>query len=137
MPALADFHDGLQAFDAGDYETALAEWRPAAAAGDADAQLALAGMYRQGVGVRQDWRRAIDYYLAAARQGHVSGQLNLGDLFVTGQGVPRDLVRGYAWLLLAARQEHAWAIERLAQVRNEMNEGQIAEAERLAASLVN
>jgi TPR repeat protein len=136
-PARADFHDGLQAYDAGDYETALEEWRPAAVAGDADAQMALASMYRQGIGVRQNWQRAVNYYRAAALQGHVSGQLNLGDLFATGQGVPRDLVRAYAWLSLAAEQKHSWAIDRLADVKTTMSTGEIAAAERLAAGLLN
>ena len=40
----ADFIDGLEAYDGGDYETVLAEWRPLAEAGDPEAQVALAGL---------------------------------------------------------------------------------------------
>ena len=34
----ADFATGQEAYDTGDYETTLAEWRPLAEAGDADGQ---------------------------------------------------------------------------------------------------
>lgn len=136
LPARADFSEGLEAFDAGDYAAALEEWRPLAAAGDGDAQLALAGMYRLGVGVPRNSARAADLYRAAALQGHVSGQLNLGDFYATGTGVKRDLVRAHAWLSLAARRHHAWAIGRLAEVAAAMTAQEIAEAERLANQLV-
>ena len=49
--ARADFADGLAAYDAGDYETAHEEWEPLAAAGDANALTALAGLYSDGNGV--------------------------------------------------------------------------------------
>ena len=50
----ADFIDGLAAYDGGDYETVLAEWRPLAEAGDPEAQVALAGLYLTGTGVAAD-----------------------------------------------------------------------------------
>jgi len=40
----ADMADGLAAFDAGDYATAFEEWRALARAGEAEAQVALAGV---------------------------------------------------------------------------------------------
>ena len=135
-PVQADFQDGLEAFDAGDYETVLEEWLPLAKAGNVDAQIALAGMYRQGVGVKQDLGRAIELYRAAALQGHVSGQLNLGDFYASGTGLKRDLVYAHAWLSLAARQNHTWAVDRLAQVAALMTANEIADAERLAKTLL-
>lgn len=135
-PAAADFKDGLQAFDAGDYATVLEEWLPLAKAGNVDAQVSLAGMYRLGVGVGKDLARAAELYRAAARQGHVSGQLNLGDLYAAGTGIVRDLVHAHAWLSLAARQDHTWAIERLAQVAASMSATEIAKANRLAGNLI-
>src|SRR3546814_8317016 len=40
-PALADVKDGVDAWQAGNYQAAVAEWRPLAIAGDADAQFTL------------------------------------------------------------------------------------------------
>ena len=37
----ADYYKGVAAYDAGDYATALAEWKPLAEQGDADAQYIL------------------------------------------------------------------------------------------------
>ena len=44
FPAWADFAAGVQAYDSGDYETAFAEWGALAASGDAQAQVAIAGV---------------------------------------------------------------------------------------------
>jgi TPR repeat protein len=52
VPAMAqDFDKGLEAFQAGDYETALQEWRPLAEQGNASAQNNLGNMYDYGDGV--------------------------------------------------------------------------------------
>jgi TPR repeat protein len=44
LPAWADYQDGVDAFDKGDYATALEEWRPLAEQGNASAQNALGYM---------------------------------------------------------------------------------------------
>ena len=59
-PAAAqDFDTGLFAAQAGDFATALQEWKPLAEAGDADAQYNLGQMYRKGQGVLQDYAEAV------------------------------------------------------------------------------
>ena len=126
---MADEHDNTSP-----EEQALAdEWAAALAeAGDGEAQLALAGLYMQGVGVGRDPARAAQWYLRAARQGLVMAQLNLGDLHARGLGVRRDPVQAYRWLELAARQNHAWARNRRDQLAGAMTPAQIDEARRLA-----
>ena len=134
LSAWADFADGLAAYDAGDYETAIAEWLPLAEQGDADAQVALAGLYLAGQGARQDTARAIRWYRRAAEAGNAVAQLNLGDFYSRGAGVPRDLVSAFVWLSLAAEQGRRWPAARLREVSREMTAAQLAEAEaRLAA----
>ena len=55
LAASADeFADGLAAYDAGDYASAVEAWEPLAAAGDADALTALAGLHDDGLGVPQN-----------------------------------------------------------------------------------
>ena len=51
--AAADVPAGIAAWQAGDYARAVAEWRPLAEAGDADAQFNLGQAYRLGRGVPQ------------------------------------------------------------------------------------
>ncbi|WP_435229433.1 hypothetical protein ACMAZE_12060 [Pseudopelagicola sp. nBUS_20] len=43
-----DFDKGFKAYQAGDYATALQEWRPLAEQGNADAQFNLGNMYYSG-----------------------------------------------------------------------------------------
>jgi len=127
--ARADFAEGLRAFDAGDYAVALQEWRPLAEAGEAEAQVALAGLYMGGLGVPADAARAARWYERAARQGHAMAQLNLGDLYARGLGVGRDLTQAYLWLGLAAKQGRSWAAGRRQEIAREMSPAQIGAAE--------
>jgi len=55
----ADVQHGLDAYNKGDYKTAMKEWRPLAEQGDALAQGRLGGMYYFGIGIEQDLKQAI------------------------------------------------------------------------------
>ena len=57
--AAQDFEKGLDALNAGDYVTALQEFRPLAEQGDFYAQGMLATMYATGEGVTQDHAEAV------------------------------------------------------------------------------
>ena len=61
-----DFQKGLAAAQAGDFATALKEWKPLAEAGDVDAQYNLGIMYDNGYGVPQDYAEAVKWYRLAA-----------------------------------------------------------------------
>ncbi len=130
-PSRADFAEGLAALDAGDFESALEAWRPLAEAGDAEAQVALAGLYRDGLGPRADLAQAVRWYRRAAEQGDAVAQLNLGDFYSRGEGVPRDLVQAHLWLSLAAAQGRRWAAQRRKEIAALMTAAELAQAERL------
>ncbi len=133
-PSRADFADGLAAYDAGDYRTSVEEWRPLAEAGDPEAQVALASLYLDGLGVARDQVEGARWYRLAAEQGEPVAQLNLGDLYSRGQGVPRDLAQAYLWLSLAAAQGRAWAERRRQDLARTMSGEDLAAAERLLAA---
>lgn len=73
-PAWAGFDEGMAAYEKGDYETALSEWRPLAEQGDTDAQSNLGVMYANGQGVAQDYAEALKCYRLAATQGCVRSE---------------------------------------------------------------
>ena len=50
-----DFQRGVEAYNKGDYATALKEWKPLAEGGYIDAQYNLGIMYDNGKGVLQDY----------------------------------------------------------------------------------
>ena len=107
MPALADFNDGLDAYNQGDYETALTEWRPLAEEGNAEAQFNLGALYDEGEGVQEDYAEAAKWYRLAAEQGNAEAQSNLGALYDEGDGVRQDYAEAAKWYRLAAEQGHA------------------------------
>ena len=74
----ADFYKGVDAYNSGDFATALREWRPLAEQGDARAQFNLGLMYDNGEGVPQDYKSALKWYTLAAEQGHADALYNLG-----------------------------------------------------------
>lgn len=131
----ARFAEALAAYDAGDYQTSLEAWGPMAEAGDAEAQLALAGLYLDGLGVPADPAEAVRWYRLAAAAGDPVAQLNLGDLRLKGLGVGRDLVRAYAWFSLAADQGRRWAALQRDALAEQLTASELAEAQDLAAGL--
>ena len=77
-PVRADVKAGVDAWSAGDYATAVKEWREPAAKGDPDAQFNLAQAYRLGRGVAQDDAKALELYATAARSGHIEAADHYG-----------------------------------------------------------
>lgn len=67
-PAFADVKAGVDAWSAGDYERAVAEWREPALAGDADAQFNLGQAYRLGRGVPMNSEVALEWFRNAMAQ---------------------------------------------------------------------
>ncbi len=68
-PVLADFQAGFDAYNEGDYDTALKEFRPLAERGKAVAQWSLGIMYERGRSVPQDYVQAYRWYTLAAAKG--------------------------------------------------------------------
>ena len=135
--ASADYQEGLDAYDAGDYATAMKEWRPLAEQGNANAQYNLGVMYANGNGVPQDDVEAVKWYRLAADQGDADAQYNLGVMYANGTGVPQDDVEAYKWWNLAAAQGDADARGNKEIVEKKMTKQQIAEGQRLSREWFN
>ena len=99
-----DWNKGAFAYKAGDYVTAVQEWRSLAEQGDAKSQSALGLMYAKGEGVPQDYAEAVKWYRLAAEQGFVYAQVNLGTAYGNGKGVPQNYAEAVRWHRLAAEQ---------------------------------
>ena len=68
----ADFEAGQSAWEAGNVDEALSQWRDAANEGDRRAMLELGRLYRQGLGVVQDYVEAHKWLNLAASRGESS-----------------------------------------------------------------
>ncbi|MGB0681802.1 MAG: tetratricopeptide repeat protein [Magnetovibrionaceae bacterium] len=91
-----------------DERAALKSFTIAARASHADAQYRLAKMYEKGIGVRQNYFKAAEWYeIAASIHGHPGAMFALGDLYIAGRGVPNDNGVAADWFEKAAIQGHA------------------------------
>jgi hypothetical protein len=142
VPATAQSLEERMRIAAGAYERkefarAIAEWRPLADQGNAEAQTLLGAMYWQGEGVPRDHKEAARLYLLAAEQGYARAQYDIGFMYGFGEGIPpQDDVEAYKWIGLAierftvkneARREQA--IKDRATLAARMSGQQIARAE--------
>ena len=70
--ARADYEAGRQAWEAGQRDEALAQWRVSAESGDRRAMLALGRLHVQGLGVLQDYVQAHVWFNLAASRGEAA-----------------------------------------------------------------
>lgn len=108
-PARSDYDAGVEAYTAGDYAAALAEWQESAEAGDPESQFGMGLIYESGRGVGRDYRTAVTWYRQAAEQNHAPAQFNLGHLLRLGAGVEPDMEEAVRWWTAAAENGLAQA----------------------------
>ena len=91
---------GIEAWQKGDYATAVNNWRPLAEKGDADAAFNLGQAYRLGRGVVINLAAAQTWLERAAKGDHLDAQTTLGLLlFQNG-----NRIGGLRWLKIAAER---------------------------------
>ncbi len=100
----AEFATGQEAYNSGDYQTAITEWQPLAEAGNADGQFGMGLLYANGFGVPLDDDQALKWYLLAAAQSHAEAQCNIAVMYANGWGVPQSDEEAFKWYSLAADQ---------------------------------
>ena len=111
-----DFNKGFVAYNAGDYATALQEWKPLAEQGKASAQLNLGIIYERGKDVLVDYAKAVKWYRLSAEQGNAQAQDNLGVMYYQGYGVIKDANEAVKWWRLSAEQGDASAQRNLGAI---------------------
>jgi TPR repeat protein len=127
-----DFDKGLVAHNAGDFVTALEEWRPLAEQGDAAAQYNFGLMYENGNGVLQDYAEAVRWYRLAAEQGNARAQTNLGGKYEFGSGVLQDNVKAHMWYNIGAANGNALGGENRGKIADQMTPADISQAQAMA-----
>ncbi|WP_439815771.1 tetratricopeptide repeat protein [Zavarzinia sp. CC-PAN008] len=126
---------GREAYDNGDFTTAMTVMMPLARNGDASAQFDVGTMYDFGLGVAADRTEAARWYRRAADQGDATAQYNLAVMYEEGTGVEKDLVTAYVYYALAARGiAPEYARRNQAAVRAQLSSDQLAQAEQRVAA---
>jgi len=96
--SFADFNDGYNAYEKGDYKTAFNEWKSLAEQGEASAQVEIGRMYGSGRGVLKDYKEAFKWIRKAAEQDNADAQYGLGLMYESGRGVLKDLSKARYWI---------------------------------------
>lgn len=115
-----------QAYSAGDYETAVRLYRRDAELGVVAAQVNLAFMFLDGMGVAQDFGQAAQWFERAAELGSAEAQQNLGVLHRDGKGVAASAVEAVKWFRIAGANADALTLEQT------MSPEQVGDAKQLA-----
>jgi TPR repeat protein len=84
-------------------------------------------VYFDGLGLPQDYAKALRWFRLAADQGEPDAQYNLGLMRENGQGAPQDSVEAHMWLNLAAAQSSGARRDAFAKARELVAEGMTAE----------
>ena len=103
----SSLNDGLRAFKAGDYQQAMADWKPLAEKNNPDALYNIGLLYMKGLGVEKDYRAAKHWFKQAAKYGSVDAAYNLGVMYKKRRfGYPSSKDALY-WWRQAAERGHA------------------------------
>src|SRR5262245_41037147 len=81
-----ELDDAMAAYNAGKYATAREILEPLASRGEVQAQIAIGGLYADGLGVEQSYSQAMTWFRRAADQGSARAMYNIGSLHYNGQG---------------------------------------------------
>lgn len=127
-----DVQKAAQAFQTGDYKTALNESQEAADNGDAEAQFLLGLLYGNDYDpIPQNDKEAARWLRLAANQGYRRAQRILATMYAEGTGLPQDSVEAYRWAKLANHPNFNNIDDLQSRITKSMTPEQVAEAEKL------
>jgi hypothetical protein len=108
--AQAGYDEAYAALQRKDYATAHPLLLSAAAKGDARAWNALGVMYFQGLGVKRNDDKAVEYFEKAASAGNANALNGLIQILGSGtDAVPKDVERARAWAWKFAQSDNPYA----------------------------
>lgn len=96
--------EGIAAFNAGDYKTAIEKWQALIQEGRPEGLFFMGVMYAEGKGIAQNHAKAFELYTEAAQKDHAPAQYNLANQYATGEGVTQDFSKAEYWWTKAAER---------------------------------
>ena len=109
ISAQADFADGENFFDNGEFARAFSEFLPLANNGDFRSQYYIGYLYLNGLGVAQDLKLAIKYLQQSSDQEYDMAQSLMAFLYEKGEAIPKDMKKALSLYRKAAAQNNASA----------------------------
>jgi uncharacterized protein len=111
-------------------------YKTAADLGDAESQIELGDLYRDGLGGAATLAQMPKYYLMAAAQGDKAGYSRMGYVYSKGVQVPADPIKAYVAYAMAAALYFPMSKEKAAEAEKKLTAKQLVKAKVLVAKCV-
>ena len=108
------YEQAIQLYQEEKYKEAAILCEKAAEQGNVEAQVSLAYMYYEGIGVDQNYEEAAKFYTLAAEQGNHGAQFILSAMYESGKGVEKNPEKAWAWYIKSVENSGAIAQNNLA-----------------------
>ena len=96
--AKALYDEGKAYYDAEQYDKAVPMLQAAAEKGHKKAQYRLGRCYDKGNGVKEDNKKAYEWYMKSAKQDYAKGMYQVGRCYLKGKGVAANEDEARKWL---------------------------------------
>lgn len=106
--AQAQFLDGFDHFQKGNFCEARKAWLDDEPDGDSSSAFGIAETYARGLCVKEDQAKASRWYLTAALRGFSRGRAEIGIRYAYGKGVEPSAYKSYVWLSIARLTAAKW-----------------------------
>jgi TPR repeat protein len=106
--AQAQFLDGFNHFQKGEFCEAREAWLDDEPDGDSSSAFGIAETYSRGLCVQEDQVKASRWYLTAALRGFSRGRAEIGIRYAYGKGVEPNAYKSYVWLSIARLTAAKW-----------------------------
>lgn len=106
--AQAQFLDGFDHFQRGEFCEAREAWLDNEPDGDSSSAFGIAETYSRGLCIKEDQTQASRWYLTAALRGFARGRAEIGIRYAYGKGVAPNAYKSYVWLSIARLTAAKW-----------------------------
>ncbi len=104
-----DLEQGVYEFNRGEFQAAIAQFRPLVSEGYAPAQYQMAVIYQHGYGIAKDGMKSLELFQLSAAQNYPDAQFELALLYTEGKLVKKDLKKAFELTHKAAKKDLASA----------------------------
>ena len=99
------YEEGKKLFDAEKYEQAVPKLQAAADKGHKKAQYRLGRCYDKGYSVKEDKKKAFEFYMKSAKQEYAKAEYQVGKCYMKGKGIAANQDEAKKWLKRAISDE--------------------------------
>ena len=99
------YEEGKKLYDAEQYDKAVPKLQAAADKGHKKAQYRLGRCYDKGYGVKEDNKKAFEFYQKSAKQEYAKAMYHLGRCYLKGKSVAANEDEARKWLKRAVNNE--------------------------------